>query len=354
MLDNRKVIVDSFCEVKEFTGGFEDERFYDFDTHEIVPNAIYIISRQTFHKNIELIRQLAENRTILPVLGNPAEGSETILSQLITLRIMDLVKQRRIAIIAGGEMQTDISCFYFENFLPKILDYKENLQAIEDYKQQWSEIRPYKFLFLNGRGRHHRRQLLYRLEHLLSQAICSNLDATHGQAIRLLPAKYEVDFYKANTSLTHTGYIKYDLFNQEWGEIYLNSAAYNDTYFSLVTETVFDYPHSFRTEKIWKPMAIGHPWIAVANVGYYRDIKRLGFQTFDGLIDESFDQIEDNQQRLERIAREVEWLCQQDLAKFAQESYNICKYNQELLSQLQVQTRRELPERISNFLKSYQ
>jgi hypothetical protein len=353
MLDNRKVIVDSFCEVKEFTGGFEDERFYNFDTHEIVPGAIYIISRQTFHKNIELIRQLAENRTILPVLGNPAEGSETILSQLMTLGITDLVRQQRIAVIAGGEMQSDIPCFCFENFLPKILDYNENLQAIEDYKQQWSEIRPYKFLFLNGRGRAHRRQLLSRLENLLSQAIYSNLDATHGQSIRLLPAKYEVDFYKDNTALSHTGYIKYDLFKQEWGEIYLNSAAYNDTYFSLVTETVFDYPHSFRTEKIWKPMAMGHPWIAVANVGYYRDITSIGFKSFGGLIDESFDQIENNQQRLERIAQEVEWLCQQDLAKFAQESYNICKYNQQLLSQLQLQTRRELPERISNFLKSY-
>jgi hypothetical protein len=354
MLGNRKVIVDSFCEVKEFTGDFEDDRFYDFDTHKIVPGAIYIISRQTFHKNIELIRELANSRTILPVLGNPAEGSETILSQLIILRITDLVRQKRIAIIAGGEMQSDIPCFCFENFLPKILDYNENLQAIQDYKQQWSEIRPYKFLFLNGRGRYHRRTLLSRLENLLSQSIWSNLDATHGQAICLLPAKYEFDFYKANTSLTHTGYIKYDLFNREWGEIYLNPALYLDSYFSLVTETVFEYPHSFRTEKIWKPIAMAHPFVAVANAGYYRDLHQLGFRTFSGLVDESFDQIEDNQQRLERIAQEVEWLCQQDLAKFAEESYNICKYNQELLSQLRIKTRRELPDRISNFLKSYQ
>ena len=354
MLGNRKVIVDSFCEVKEFTARFEDDRFYSFDNYEVVSGAIYIISRQTFHKNIALIRTLAQEQTILPVLGNPAEGSETILSQLTALRITDLVRQRRIAIIAGGDIQPDIPCFWFENFLPKILDYTENLQAIEDYKQQWSDHRPYKFLFLNGRGRRHRRVLLSRLETLLSEAIWSNLDATHGQAIQLLPARYEFDFYKSNTSMTHTGYIKYDLFNQEWGEIYLNPAAYTDTYFSLVTETVFDYPHSFRTEKIWKPMAMGHPWIAVANAGYYRDMRDLGFQTFGGLIDESFDHIEDNDARLERVAQEVEWLCQQDLAKFAREAYNICKYNQELLAHLREITRRELPDRISTFLKSYQ
>jgi hypothetical protein len=354
MLGNRKVIVDSFCEVKEFTSGFEDDRFYSFENHELVPGAIYIISRQTFHANIELIRDLAESGTILPVLGNPAEGSHTILSQLLTLRITDLVRQRRIAIIAGGDIQPDIPCFWFENFLPKILDYDENLEAIRLYQQDWTDQRPYKFLFLNGRGRPHRRTLLSRLSHLLPEAIWSNLDATPGNPIRLLDPKYEFVFYKHNTNMDHTGFVKYDLFNQEWGEIYLNPATYLDTYFSLVTETVFDYPHSFRTEKIWKPMAIGHPFVAVANPGYYRDLRHLGFRTFDGLIDESFDSIEDNQQRLERIAQEVEWLCQQDLAKFVQESYNICKYNQELLSQLRDTTRRELPDRISNFLKSYQ
>lgn len=354
MLGNRKVIVDSFCEVKEYTSGFEDDRFYSFDNHDLESGAIYIISRQTFHSNIELLRGLAESGIILPVLGNPAEGSHTILSQLQSLRITDLVRQGRMAVIAGGAIQPDIPCLWFENFLPKVLDYAENLQSIKIYHEQWSEDRPYKFLFLNGRGRSHRRWLLQRLRPLLTCAVWSNLDATHGHAVKLLDSKYEFDFYKENTQRTLSGFAKYDLFNQQWGEIYINAWAYTDTYFSLVTETVFDYPYSFRTEKIWKPVAMSHPFVAVANWGYYRDLRGLGFQTFNGLIDESFDAIEDDQERLERVAHEVEWLCQQDLAKFARESYNICKYNQELLSRLRDTTRRELPDRISTFLKSYQ
>jgi hypothetical protein len=354
MLGSRKVIVDSFCEVKEFTHTFEDDRFYSFDTHDVVSDAIYIISRQTFHKNIELIRNLAEQNTVLPVLGNPAEGSETILSQILKLNILDLVQKQKIAIIAGGDIQQDIPCFSFENFMPKLLDYNENLLAIETYRKQWNNDRPYKFLFLNGRARWHRRHLLQRLEHLLPESIWSNLDATHGQPIKLLDPRYEFDFYKNNTNLTHNGYAKYDLFNQQWGEIYLNPAPYLDTYFSLVTETVFDYPYSFRTEKIWKPIAIGHPFIAVANYGYYRDLHKLGFQTFGHLLDESFDLIEDNALRLERVAQTVEWLCQQDLAKFVKESYNTCKYNQQLLADLSTKTRQELPQRIAKFLEDYQ
>ena len=39
MLGNRKLIVDAFCEVKEFTTDFQDAKFYDFATEDPVPGA---------------------------------------------------------------------------------------------------------------------------------------------------------------------------------------------------------------------------------------------------------------------------------------------------------------------------
>jgi hypothetical protein len=350
MLGNRKLLVDAFCEVREFTKACQDREFWDFAKETIVPDAIYLLSRQQFNTNIALIKQLAEDRTIIPILGNPAEGSETMFRQIEGLGIIDLVRQGKIIIITGGYLQPDIPSLYHENFLPKILDYKENLLAIEEYQQQWTATRPYKFLFLNGRGRRHRQQLIQRLSPVLDQSIWSNLDQSIGP-VKTLDPKYEFEFYKLNTTVKlDSGYVKYELFNNDWGEIYLNSAPYLDTHFSLVTETVFDYPYTFRTEKIWKPIAIGHPWIAVANTGYYRDIRALGFRTFNNVIDERFDSIEDNQQRLERIALEVEWLCEQDLAKFSEECYNVCKYNQQHLAELSVKIRKEFPERFRQFI----
>jgi hypothetical protein len=350
MLGNRKLVVDAFCEVKEFTEAFQDGTFYDFAKEDPEPGAVYLISRQQFTANIEQIKQLATAGTILPILGNPAEGSDTILRHIESLGIVDLVRQNKILLIVGGYLQADITSLYYENFLPKILDYTENLQAIAEYKQAWSTERPYKFLFLNGRARAHRRQLLHRLEPVLDQAIWTNLDNTHGDPIRLLDPKYEFDFYKSNTAIEDAGFVKYKLFNNDWGEIYLNSRPYTDSYFSLVTETVFDYPYSFRTEKIWKPIAIGHPFIAVANYGYYRDLHQLGFQTFGNLIDESFDQISNNTDRLERIAQIVEDLCQQDLASFVKECYNVCKYNQQLLAELGPKIRAEFPNQFEQYV----
>ena len=108
-----------------------------------------------------------------------------MLNQSMALGILDLVRQGKIAIIAGGEMQPDIPMLFYENFLPKLLDYQENITAIEQYHRQWSQDRPYKFLFLNGRARLHRRLLLSRLSHLLDQGIWTNLDTTHGNELKL-------------------------------------------------------------------------------------------------------------------------------------------------------------------------
>lgn len=350
MLGNRKLIVDVFCEVKEFTEAFQDAEFYDFAIEDPVPGAMYLISRQQFTANIERIKQLAINGTILPILGNPAEGSETMLRQIKGLGIVDLVRQGKIMLVVGGYMQEDIPSLYHENFLPKILDYAENLQAIQDYQTHYSTNRPYKFLFLNGRARAHRKQLLEKLAPLLDSAIWSNLDDTHNTAIKLLDPKYEFNFYQNNTASTYSGFAKYELFNNEWGEIYLTHMPYSETYFSLVTETVFDYPYSFRTEKIWKPVAIGHPFIVASNAGYYRDLHQLGFQTFGHVIDESFDRIDNSQDRLNRIAQVVADLCQQDLASFLNECYNVCKYNQQHLKEMQVKVRKEFPQRFEQYI----
>ena len=349
MLGNRRLIVDHGCEVKEFTRAWQDESFYDFATHEVIPGAIYLVSRQQFHTNIDRIRELATQGTILPILGNPAEGSDTMLQQIQSLGIMDLVTQGRILIIAGGHMQSDIPYLYYENFMPKILEYKENYLAIQQYQDQWSDSRPYKFLCLNGRGRRHRQQLLHGLADVLDQVLWTNLDSAAG-AIKLLPAYYEFDFYKQNTAKSLSGYAKPALFNNDWGEIYLNAQTYLDTYFSVVTETVFHYPYSFRTEKIWKPIAIGHPFVIVANAGYYRDLHDLGFRTFGHVIDESFDLIDDNHARMARVIAVIKDLCSQDLVSFAQAAKEICKYNQHILAELAPRLRSEFPKRFEQFI----
>jgi hypothetical protein len=209
----------------------------------------------------------------------------------------------------------------------------------------------------------------------LNQALWSNLDSSRGVGpykslniifngaelfavtfpVKYLPSEYEVAKYQQNVTkvpdiTTHRFEARNQLFNNEWGDILLASKPYLDTYFSLVTETVFDYPHSFRTEKIWKPVAIGHPFIVASNSGYYRDLHKLGFKTFGHLIDESFDSIDNGLDRIKRITEVVEDLCNQDLPAFITAAQETCKYNQQRMSELRLQVRAEFPQRFENFI----
>jgi hypothetical protein len=359
MLGNRKLVLDTFCEVYDLLKPWADEEFWNFQEHleqgKFVPGAVYLIGRRQFHVNVDRIRALIDQAHI--ILSNPAEGSDTLRTHCTAVwAVNDLVHANKLLLIGGGDMDHSWTCLQYDSFLPKILDYEENLRECSRVTEIYNKTqKPYKFLFLNGRSRSHRQYLINRFlnSQLLDQSIWTNLDTKNGP-INYLDSRYEVDQYSKNVDQqVDDQFVKYKLFDDEWGEIYLKAEPYIDSYFSVVTETVFNYPYSFRTEKIWKPIAMGHPFIAVSNQGYYRDLHNLGFQTFGHVIDESFDSIENNQDRLERIAQVIEDLCRQDLASFLKECYNVCKYNQQHLAEMRQQVRQEFPNRFKQFIQQH-
>lgn len=341
-----KLVLDTFSEVYNLLKPWAADEFWDFSQHEIVPGATYVVGRKQCIEHRDTLLALVANNTIQLVVSNPHEGSQTLDGQMTRLGF----RGTNIKLIGGGDMCPPWDYIRYDKFLPEILDYEENLLAVEASSDIYHKIyKPHKFLCLNGRGRPHRAELIRRLSErsLLTQSLWTNLDALNGP-IKTLPAEYEVPRYKDN--VTTNNYVKFELFDNEWGEIYLHPAPYIDTYFSIVSETVFDVPYSFRTEKIWKPIVMGHPWIAVANTGFYRDMRNLGFQTYSHVVDESFDLIENGQDRMNRIVDIVQDLCRQDLAAFLAECYNVSKYNQQHHREMTVQVRQEFPNRFFQFI----
>ena len=59
------------------------------------------------------------------------------------------------------------------------------------------------------------------------------------------------------------------------------------------------------SEKALKPFAFKHPMIVWGPPGYLQWLRTWGFQTFGHCIDESYDIIQNHQQRLEKIIQEV-------------------------------------------------
>jgi hypothetical protein len=393
MIGNRKLVVDTHSEVYRELLPWADDEFWDLRSHTIIPGAVYIMCREQVNKFNYEIQELANKGEVTVVLDNAAEGSETLVTWCFVKGLVPLIEQGKFLLIGGGDMDPSKWPYMkYEYFLPKIFDFDENIEAADNLDAYFSKTqKPYKFLFLNGRMRSHRKYLLerFQLNGLIEQSLWTNLDTdlvlintlpqerwqNYNQLqdakinywhngidlmhrpinLQLLPKQYECPQFRNNIdTVPDYGNIKRNLFNGEWGDATVHGHAYRDTYFSLVTETVFSYPYSFRTEKIWKPVAIGHPWIAVANCGFYRDMHKMGFKTFNHVIDESFDTIENNQDRIERIAQVVEDLCQQDLASFYQACQEVCKYNQELYAEYRHRVTREFPEQFFQFINKYQ
>jgi hypothetical protein len=378
MLYGRNLVVDTFSEVYHILKPWITQDFWDLSTHEPVSNSIYIIGRKQFVENPDKIRNMIDRPDMLIFFDNAAEGSWTLVSQLQMLNFDDLARQHKLLIIGGGDMQPDYEYLQHDHFLSRILDYDQNLQAMEKTPEIFSKLdKPYKFLFLNGRARPHRKYLYerFRESKLLDQALWTMLDgrpsfsrnfefvrnninmlATTSE-IRWLDSFYEFEFYKNPTVdavPAQRSFVKNQLFNNEWGEIYLEPAPYIDTYFSLVTETVYEYPYSFRTEKIAKALAMGHPFIVASSVGFYRDLRNLGFRTFDTVIDESFDLVENHQDRMDRIYNIVQDLCQQDLVSFLTECKDICKYNQQHLKEIVPVIKSQFPQKFFKLISQYE
>lgn len=121
---------------------------------------------------------------------------------------------------------------------------------------------------------------------------------------------------------------------------------YKNSYFSIVTETSFmrefsdDAPTQFLyrentapryiSEKIFKCMGHKHPFIFAGISDSLNILKTLGYKTYEGIIDESYDQEHDDSLRLLKIADEVERLCKlhgQDLIEFKERCKEIAEHN---------------------------
>lgn len=90
---------------------------------------------------------------------------------------------------------------------------------------------------------------------------------------------------------------------------------YDSTACSIVLETHFDADGSrgaFLTEKTFKCLKHGHPFVLFAPAGSLASLRSMGYRTFDTAIDNSYDSIQDNTQRYLAVIRCIQQLALQD------------------------------------------
>jgi len=114
---------------------------------------------------------------------------------------------------------------------------------------------------------------------------------------------------------------------------------YNDTCLEVIAETFGGHQQDdsfFMTEKTTRPISMRHPFMVVSNVGFLKHLRDLGFKTFGEHIDESYDQLDDLESRINVIIDNIITL-KGKYKKFYSETKQIRDHNFYHLQNLQGQ-----------------
>ena len=208
-----------------------------------------------------------------------------------------------------------------------------NFDAVQDINNK-----KFTFLCLNRKDRPHRVDFynFIKTHNLLQNSLFTMIEPQFLPTCNL-PDGYDDYGNNENFSVQYGGT---KVMRQNWPFAHLNPILYKDTYFSVILEThCYESEYTYITEKVFKSILIGHPFMVLSNHNYYKNLKELGYKTFDGLIDESFDEIADNNQRFLKFAESLKNLVESDLNEFLKKAKPICEHNRKTL--------------LSNFANSY-
>ena len=99
-----------------------------------------------------------------------------------------------------------------------------------------------------------------------------------------------------------------------------------NSYINMVTDTFFE-GDIFVSEKVYTAIAHGQIFIMLAPAGTLAYLRERGYQTFSDHIDESYDSIENNYQRLQAVTALLLRLADTDLYKLYKQCESIVQHN---------------------------
>jgi hypothetical protein len=170
------------------------------------------------------------------------------------------------------------------------------------------------FNSLNRAHRNHRTEHLYFLaENKLTGLVSGGAWFSTHPIDRPVYQTVEYNHYKTILTANYPKTVDVeDLVNQV-PNLINNLEIYESSQLTVVTESHFDQPGGlFITEKTFRPLLVGHPFMILGQKGTLAKLQSWGFQTdFDG-IDQSYDLIEDNRERFLQFHQALRNWCMQD------------------------------------------
>lgn len=114
-----------------------------------------------------------------------------------------------------------------------------------------------------------------------------------------------------------------------WSDYYLNSSSL----ISIQSESIMGdqiLNKYFLSEKTWKPLILGKPFIMLGPPGYYKYLQTFGFKLYDEIFDYSFDIETDETKRIKMIVSEINKLKNEDYIELYKKIKKSVLYNRNL------------------------
>jgi hypothetical protein len=130
---------------------------------------------------------------------------------------------------------------------------------------------------------------------------------------------------------------------------HIETAHYADSYCNIVLETHFDADQSdgtFLTEKTFKPIKHGQPFVIVGPAGSLEQLRQLGYRTFDHAIDNTYDTITNNTARWQAVLKTVQQIKQCDIKQWFADCLEDVLHNQQLFADSKADRLNTLLERL--------
>jgi len=129
----------------------------------------------------------------------------------------------------------------------------------------------------------------------------------------------------------------------------IESDHHTDSYCNIVLETHFDADGSggaFLTEKTFKAIKHGQPFVIVGCAGSLAALRNLGYRTFDHAIDNGYDNISNNTERWIAVRSAIAHIKSQDLPAWFESCRSDTEHNQQLFCSAKADRLNTLLERL--------
>ena len=193
------------------------------------------------------------------------------------------------------------------------------------------ETRPFFADVLFGNEKPHRRLFfdLMKQNNMLEGSI---INLFHRYKSKFLESVTDDTQREMDTIQKGQGYLNTTTFlGNNFVSQHISKPIMENSWISVVSETLPDNDCFFLTEKTAKPLMAGRPFIMLGGVNYLKQLRQQGFKTFAPVIDESYDEIQDLESRVISAFESFRELARQDANEVTRKLLPALRHNQKIM-----------------------